>query len=268
MVVILTEDISTGYDFLKLLHDKIFITPVEIYHTAYRDPEGNGGNSKFEQAIDFLLDDGKLRSNDTLFLAYDNIIPTKPGMPRDRKFFQQQMARCEKKLQSNQITYFKSDYVCIEELLLSFSQIVEFCSSPSRSMTEPAVRIWKMLQTIISSHTQNVAYAELFKEPINRGATIEKCLKVLLRNITQDKGFRGFYLTDAKIGECWQSDCGDLQPRFHPTRMGYCESCYAVHNLTAASPDLAKTRVGYLYSHSLFQSTFSPLGLEVSPIMD
>ena len=265
MVVILTEDIGTGYDFLNLLRDKIFVTQVEIYSTAYKDPEENGGCSKFEQAIGNLIKDGRLRSGDTLFLAYDNIIPTKSGMYRDQKAFQKQLVRCERTLKSKQITYYKSNYTCIEDLLLSFSQMVAFCSTPSRNMDEPALQTWKMLQSIISSHTKDIAYKELFKEPVaNSGATVEKCLKILLRNITQEGSFRGFRLTDTKIGECWQLDCDELQPHFNANRRAYCEACYAVHNLTVPSPDLAKNRLNYLYKHSLFQSAFSPLRIEIA----
>lgn len=46
MIVILTEDISTGYHFMKLLRDKIFVTEAEVYNTAYGDLLGNGGSAK------------------------------------------------------------------------------------------------------------------------------------------------------------------------------------------------------------------------------
>lgn len=112
---------------MKLLRDKIFVTEAEVYNTAYGDLLGNGGSAKFEQAIDHLLEDGRLQSGDTLFLAFDNTMRS-----------------------------------------------------------------------------------------------------------------------------------------FNDSRISYCESCYAVHNLGVPSPDLAKTRLAYLYANSLFQSVFSPLGLRVT----
>ena len=265
MIVILTEDTSTGYRFMKLLRDKIFVTEAEVYNTAYGDLLGNGGSAKFEQAIDHLLEDGRLNPGDTLFLAFDNTIPTKPGMEYDLKAFQKQMARCERKLKNHGIACHKSSYVCIEELLLSFSHIVEFCSTPSRNKDDPELEQLKELQSIIS-RVGSTAYTKLFEASIAKGSTVEKCLKTLLRKITQDRGFRGFYLTDTKIGECWQYDCEMSQRSFDDRRMSYCESCYAVHKLGVTSPDLAKTRLAYLYANSLFHSVLSPLGLEVTTV--
>ena len=184
-------------------------------------------------------------------------------MSCDLKAFQQKMARCERVLKNNRITYYKSNYVCIEELLLSFHEIIEFCSTPERNMSDPEVEKLKQLQGIISSRAGEIAYVDLFENLIASGSTVEKCLKALLQKITQDNSFRAFRLTDTRIGVCWQLDCEESQPNFNAVQKSNCKSCYAVHKLAVASPNLAKTRLGYLYTHSLFQSTFAPLELEV-----
>ena len=268
MIVILTEDNSGGYDFLKLLSSKIFMTETAVYNTAYRDPEGSAGCSKFKQAINYLIEDGKLNSGDTLFLAYDNIIPTKPGMERDRWKFEHTLAECDVILRNSGITCYKSNYVCMEELLLSFTSIVEFCSMPSRDMAATDILMLKKLQSIISSNTQEIGYRALFQPLIEKGHTIEKCLKRLLSRITQDRQFREFRLTDTQIGGCWKYDCGECQPTFDERRLARCESCYAVHNLPAADSERSKTRLSYLYHHSLFQDTLRPLHLEIVPLIE
>lgn len=268
MIVILTEDTAGGYDLLNLLRRKIFMTETAIYNTAYPDPDGCAGYSKFEQAINFLLADGKLRSGDALFLAYDNIIPTKPEMVNDRKSFEHKLARCERILKGNGITCFKSNYVCMEELLLSFAEIVEFCSAPDRDRNTSEIVKLKKLQSIISSHSQEIGYRMLFQPLIQRGYTIEKCLKGLLSKITLDRQFRAFRLTDTKIGVCWQHDCIESQAAFDERELAQCESCYAVHNLTVVDPDLSQTRLSYLYHHSLFQDALKPLSIEVTPVVE
>lgn len=61
MIIILTEDTKTGFDFLELMKDNIFITPVDVYNSSYGDKAGGGSSSKLFNALENLIKDKSRR---------------------------------------------------------------------------------------------------------------------------------------------------------------------------------------------------------------
>lgn len=265
MIVILTEDIGTGYEFLTLLKDMTFQTPVEVYNTAYGDPEGNGGCSKFRNAIEHLLVDKKLNQGDVIFIAYDNIIPTTAKMVNDRKIFNKQIRECDRLLRKNKVSVYKSSYISIEELILSFDQLLEFASTPDRDLeTQDIERYTLFKQYRKTEQAVELNYKRLFQEEIKQGKTIEQCLKDLLRKITKDREFKNFAIADNNIGICWQEDCEQVQPTLKKGKGQYCKTCYAVETVDEPDRKLAKVRLRYLIRRSMFKSKLvDPLNIQL-----
>lgn len=267
MIVILTEDIGTGYEFLTLLKDMTFQTPVEVYNTAYGDPEGNGGCSKFRNAIEHLLADKKLNQGDKIFIAYDNIIPTTEKMVNDRKKFNRQMRECERLLRKK-VKVYKSNYISVEELILSFDQLLEFTSTPDRDLETQDIKKYMLFRQYSEAEQVGQAvelnYKVLFQEKIEQGKTIEQCLKDLLRKITTDREFKNFAIADNNIGICWQEDCEQVQPTLKKGKGQYCKTCYAVETVDEPDRKLAKVRLRYLIRRSMFKSKLvDPLNIQL-----
>jgi len=257
MIVILTEDTKTGFNFLEMMRDKIFMSPVFIYNTSYGDSNKTGSSSKFFVALSNLIKDKKIKRGDIVYLAYDNIIPTKDRMYNDKKKFETELVKCEKALRRLGVKYYKSNYTSIEELLLSFERLIDFSSIPGRDMDDPNIKLCQVIQNYTKHKLNNLDYTLLFSRRIEAGETIENCLKDLLVKVTTDGKFTNFRIADNSIGTCWCNDCDRV-----PSTL-YCKTCNAVHNTKILNREQIAYRLKYLYNHSLFKSTFDILGIQI-----
>lgn len=257
MIIILTEDTKTGFDFLELMRNNIFITPVDVYNSSYGDKAGGGSSSKLFNALENLIKDKKINRGDVVYLAYDNIIPTKERMYADKVKFKADLAKCERRLKNLGITYYKSDYTSIEELIISFEDLLNFCSTPRRDMNDSSVKLYYIIQHYIRFDTSKLDYRLLFESRIKKGETIENCLKALLKRLTTDNEFINFRVADNSIGVCWRLDCNQVHSKLH------CKTCGAVNNTRIIGREQMKYRLKYLYNHSLFKSTFKQLGIQL-----
>lgn len=82
-------------------------------------------------------------------MAYDNIIPTTAEMTRDKRIFNKQMRECDRFLRKNKVSVYKSSYISIEELILSFDQLLEFTSTPDRDLETQDIKKYMLLNTLI-----------------------------------------------------------------------------------------------------------------------
>lgn len=267
MVVILTEDTKTGYNFMCLLKKNIFQSPVEIYNTAYKDPSGTGSYSKIYQAVLNLIEDKKISKGDIVFIMYDNIIPvdTKPGMVEDQRALNKNISMATSKLRRMGVQYYTSTHTCIEEVFISFGEIIDFCSLPDRDMNDSRIQLCKTIQSSIKHGMCKVDYSALFSREIQIGRTIEKSLKDMLAYITRDREFRNFKITDIDMEICWKADCDQARSTFKGKQGSYCSHCYAAHKTKTINREQIRYRLKYLYNHCILKDELEPLKIQITP---
>ena len=218
---------------------------------------------KLYRAIENLIDDKKLIKDDTLFIAIDNIYPTTDGTVEAQRRLNAQLSHIRCLLRRKEIQYQISNYVCWEELLLSFHELLEFCSQADRAMDSPEVKQYLKWRDANRVETKQLDYMELFQSQIAHGKTIEECLSSLLQSITAYRQYKNFHVTKSELGTCWRMDCTEAARTLTKAEKSFCQHCYAVKQAGIPSPQQILHRLKYVYQNSMFKTELENLHLQL-----
>lgn len=256
MVIILTEDSTSGFKFYRVLKNKLFKTPIQVYNTSYGSNDGSAGNSKFLQAIINLEKDGLLKEGDIVFFAVDNLVITKPEMLNEVKALRNKLYSCYNFLDNLNIQHYTSSYVCIEEIFLTFKFLEEFVTPYNRA-NNAYLNLYKKYKNIFQNGAKTQDYLHIFQKEIQSKKTIEKCLHSLLLNITSENDFNMFKINKSDIGKCWFTDCYVVKTSLTERQLNICKNCYCSNSLE--NGEIGIERLRSLYRHSEFKNIFKDL---------
>lgn len=262
MVYILTEDKESGFEFFKKVNELVFDFKAEVLNTSYGSKDGHAGNSKFYSAIINMIKNRKLKKGDFLFIAVDRLIASSEKMLNELQNQNKQLSKCFKVLKKYKIEYSVCNYVCWEELLLSFKYLYEFCSMSDR-----------LLDTYLKNYLDNrdkfikgmnsSDYLRVFKNEIQNGRTVEQCIAKMLTIMTTDGDFTTFKVSKGMVGPCWYLDCSNIIPNLSSKQKSYCQKCIATKRKLLKEVQTGKSRLSFVYYNSLFEKEFKPVKFRI-----
>lgn len=256
MVYILTEDKESGFGFFKKINELVFDSKVEVLNTSYGSKDGQAGNSKFYSAIINMIKNKKLKKGDFLFIAVDRLIASSEKMLNELQNQNQQLSKCYKVLKKYKIEYSVCNYVCWEELLLSFKYLYEFCSMSDRLLNTYLKNYLDNRDKFIKGMNSS-DYLRVFKNEIQNGRTVEQCIAKMLTIITTDGDFTTFKVSKGMVGSCWYLDCSDVI--LSNKQKSYCQKCIATKRKLLKEVQIGKSRLSFVYYNSLFEKEFKPV---------
>lgn len=256
MVIILTEDKESGFQFFKKVNEFVFQSKALVINTSYGSTDGKAGNSKFYSSITNMIHDNKIKRGDFLFIAVDRLIATSSNMVNELRAQNTQLLKCFKILKKHKIDFSISNYVCWEELLLSFEYLYEFCSIGGRNTDNKYIKQYLLHRKRLIRGIQSTDYFELFKQEIQEGFTIEQSIAKILASVTSDGEFNSFKVSKSSIGLCWYTDCSEAMPRLGTKQKKLCRECMAIKNKIMYNAKIGKSRMQFVYRHSLFRREF------------
>lgn len=139
----------------------------------------------------------------------DRLIASSAKMLNELRNQNQQLSKCYKVLKKYKIEYSVCNYVCWEELLLSFKFLYEFCSINNR-LLNTYLNIYLENRNKFIKGMNSSDYLGIFQNEIQNGYTVEQCLAKMLTIITTDGDFISFKVSKGLVGSCWYLDCSDV----------------------------------------------------------
>ena len=194
MLWIIVEDTKSGKRIYELM--------VKAYKYSNVKVVGVNGNSQIYPTLKNYLESGKISSSDKVLIACDNIMTTNQTIMGR---FTTMLQNCKMLLNEYNIKFEVTDYVSIEEALLSFGYLLDFCGS--RNTTD------KQRLRFVSLY--NALYKDGFDSPdysvannyLTDKITIEKFFSMLLSNVSYNGAFNYFRIVDKHLFPCWEYSC-------------------------------------------------------------
>lgn len=204
MIYIVTEDQNSARDFWRIVADTFLGSDNYVLEPL---PVGGGGNTRLQEQITNVFT--KIKSGDSLFIAFDNIANTKNFVPSD--FISKTSARCTKVGVNFQYT----TYYCFEEIYLSYEEFVKL------SCNYKDIDVVKVVNQCINN-AKDYYRDQIVESFMKRNCDInlsnrEQFLNYLL--VESSKMIYGcFQITKSgkcfdKNAECWVKDCVQIQER-------------------------------------------------------
>lgn len=183
MLYILCEDSSMGYDFWRLFNKYCLKSKAKLYTSK--------GISKMCEKLDII----PLSDNDILFCAFDNV-----GSNECYKFMQ--------KLKLDSVTrnyrYLLSNYYCIEEVFLSFNDLIRWLNINDLYLQGICNDIYNYIYD--TKNNFNYLYDNRLQSEFPLANTREQMASYFLTYISNIRG-KGFSISKGHFGKCWYCDC-------------------------------------------------------------
>lgn len=257
MNVILTEDSRSGKEFLEMLSDycyKYKNIMSEVYDTGYGDRNLQGNNTKFKQAFEALLSDGKIKRGDTLIICYDSIVIDENSKRHSRtvQYLASSLKAIRKLCNKYKVNYKESDYTCFEELILSYNNLLDVTNYRLNDNFDPAFqnnmnRLCKELNRCKSKADRAAFYYKHYSQISKIENDLSRQLEIATGS--SNKYFKNWFICKSSIGICWKEiDCRKNKCIKDKEK---CQSCIVAREFKTASKlwsDLIhNSTIQYLY---------------------
>ena len=248
VVIIISEDTKSGYQFYCEFA-KLFNDAIQVYHTGYGGHKNAGGASLFYPTVEKLYTDHKIKKGDLVFLAFDNIVATNTASLAEKRHSEEIIDACRLYLTRKNVETKVSEYVCFEQLFLSFEYFWEFCSSTNRVPSTPLETYYCKHKSFFTTWNGN-SYPQIFNLYLKQGHTMEQLLSGLAHSISSSGGMTGFKIDKSTIGQCWFADCSVARTKIHKNQRVSCSTCFAIKSVRINNPQAGSNRFLFVVKHS------------------
>lgn len=215
-IVIITEDTNSGLEFYNLIND--------FYYKGTLTVISSGGCSNLLRTVKECINQGIINSNTGVLLACDNICSLVNSNLPEQRILENKMVldklfvtirSCFMCIKSVGAACDCVDYVCWEEIPLSFDSLLLYCDNKSskQCITKELKEYFDALKNLVRNKDKDYIqfyYNRLIKPKdgtLNRYSTIEQCIASDLVMLTNAGGAKTLAITKTEIKSCWKKDC-------------------------------------------------------------